>query len=133
MLASSPSARSVGGNSVVFDEPKSLGSDDGRDEKRNDKDEDEAADDDDDDDDADDDDDDANEDNDDWRLSPAARRRRRRRGDRASSPSLALFPSLYDRTERRKTLTEEPAAPQTPDAEDDPLLAAGDIQFEWRG
>ena len=133
VLASSPSARSVGGNSVVFDEPKSLGSDDGRDEKRNDKDEDEAADDDDDDDDADDDDDDANEDNDDWRLSPAARRRRRRRGDRASSPSLALFPSLYDRTERRKTLTEEPAAPQTPDAEDDPLLAAGDIQFEWRG
>ncbi|WFC96921.1 phosphatidate phosphatase [Malassezia brasiliensis] len=116
VLASSPSARSVDGNSVVYDEPNSMRSD---------------ADDDEEDDDAEDDDD--GDDDDDGRLSPAARRRRRQRGDRASSPSLALFPSLYDRTERRKTLAEEPSAPQTPDAEDDPLLAAGDIQFEWRG
>ncbi|WFC97375.1 phosphatidate phosphatase [Malassezia yamatoensis] len=76
-------------------------------------------------------------DDDDGRLSPAARRRRRHRGQRAISPSLSLLPSIYDRDQRENSTTDtvktknEP--PLTPDCEEDPLLAAGDIQFEWRG
>lgn len=96
------------------------------------------------------------DDDDDGRLSPAARRRRRRRGEsRATSPS-PLFPSLYasedSRRDRTRAQSEPPeeysqpprsppprterterTAPSSPDTDEDPLLASGDIQFEWRG
>ncbi|WFD41456.1 phosphatidate phosphatase [Malassezia psittaci] len=140
MLSTSPGARSVSSKEgILFSEPTSINEEDqvlSRTDDTNDKrsaytessesDQDNASDD------------------DDGRLSPAARRRRRHRSQRAVSPGLSLLPSIYDRDQRVRaankeshsttdTVKTENEPPLTPDCEDDPLLAAGDIQFEWRG
>ena len=74
---------------------------------------------------------------DDGRLSPAARRRRhRRRQERESTAAEPSTPPAYEAVaapgQARDGAQFSTSGTSSPEDED-PLLAAGDIQFEWRG